>query len=214
MLRKRVYAKAAKKAAKRPRVQKSVFPTSDLGPELKHVDTTSSGTFDHSGGSPGIVLLNGIVAGTGKSERVGRKILMKSLELRIKFQKGTNSNNIRMLIVYDKQANQTLPTCADVVNVTTSALDPYQAKNLDNAERFVILKDVNIDFANSGSVAPVTWFQKIFLRLNLPVRFDSTAGGYTDITSGSLVLMFFDNNSTGSAYSTCYYGARVKYSDL
>ena len=56
MLRKRVYAKASKKAAKKPKLQKALYPRSDLGPELKYLDSSAVGTYNYSGSSPGILL--------------------------------------------------------------------------------------------------------------------------------------------------------------
>lgn len=215
MLRKRVYAKAAKKAAKKPRVQKSVYPRSDLGPELKYLDTSAVGTFNYSGGSPGIVLLNGVAAGTANNQRIGRKVLIKSLELRIQFrQSSATTQAVRMAIVYDKQSNQAAPSIGDIFNVAATNLDPYAAKNLDNVERFIILKDELIGFGGSALLNdPSTWTQKMFLPLTLPVRFDSANGAIADITTGSLWLVFFDSNTVGAS-TACSYYSRIKFTDL
>lgn len=213
---KRVYAKAPKKTAKKPRMSKAIYPRSDLGPELKYLDTSATGTFNYSGGSPGIVLLNGVSAGTNNINRVGRKILMKSLEMRIQFVKGGAtgaSTCVRMLIVYDKQTNQALPAFSDVLAVAGDNLDPFKSRNIENTERFIVLCDELINFASVASIDPSTWSAKKFLYFQLPVRFDSNSGGIADITTGSLLLMFLDNN-TGAAATTCSYSSRVKWTDL
>jgi len=136
--------------------------------ELKAVDTivdtniVTPGTYDGVGiffGVPTATLntwlLNDIGNGSAFYQRVGRKISMKSLELCLQIYPqglvaGTQypSQILRLMVVYDTQANGTTPVITDILNSVngtgTGWLTAQQALNqinLNNRDRFQLIRN-------------------------------------------------------------------------
>lgn len=157
-------------------------------------------------------LLNGTAQGSDATQRVGRKINLKSLYLRYFFQLATTSNYggaCRILIVYDKQANATAPAITDILLTDHFA----SANNLSNRDRFVTLVDhVCQPVGVSGNyVAADVCYRKI----NLETMYNSAStGAIGDITSGSVYLFFAQSGGIATAAPTLTYRCRVKYTDV
>lgn len=108
--------------------------------EVKTIDTDTAITAIPLAGA--LQLLNGVAQGTDYTDRVGRKIILKSLFFRVNFFPSTTVNApqgtvVRLLIVYDCQTNAAAPTVTDILQVGT-----YDAPmNLNNRDRFKVLFD-------------------------------------------------------------------------
>jgi len=183
------------------------------GGELKFVDnvvnnavTTAALTF--SAGT----LLNGLANGSDASTRIGRKITIKSLLVRWTASlaaTSTGGSPVRILIVYDKQANATAPAITDIL-----LSDSFQSQNnLSNRDRFVTLSDVitePISAGNNFSVSDV-----IYKKLNLETMYNAgSAGTIGDITSGSIYLFQSQNAHITTASGTFLANCRVRYTDV
>ncbi len=100
-----------------------------------------------------------LVQGAGSDQRIGRKVKIRSVQLRFIVRNQTRKTEslspnglwpTRTMIVYDKQANAGLPSYSDIVADNLGAGDePLAFKNLNNKERFVILYD-NYDCTEQG----------------------------------------------------------------
>ncbi len=100
-----------------------------------------------------------LVQGAGSDQRIGRKVKIRSVQLRFIVRNDTRKTEslspnglwpTRTMIVYDKQANAGLPSYSDIVADNFGAGDePLAFKNLNNKERFVILYD-NYDCSEQG----------------------------------------------------------------
>ena len=111
------------------RLGRNELKTIDVAPTQAEATTTAA-----------ITLLNGVATGTDYTARIGRKIRMKSLYMRIQISpvdQVTSDTFVRLLIVYDMQSNGTAPAITDVLN-TGSTVDHF---NLNNRDRFKILMD-------------------------------------------------------------------------
>ena len=94
--------------------------------ELKFIDSADVNKAILTGGE--IFLLNGVATGTDISNRVGRKICMKSLIFNANvFNVATTANAlqgimIRHMIIYDSQPNSsaTVPAVTDILSVATT----------------------------------------------------------------------------------------------
>jgi len=169
------------------------------GGELKFIDTSiglNQITTDASWSTGSLV--NGIAVGAGATERIGRKVTLKSLQIRWQFQMEPESfanivggSNGRILIVYDKQANAAAPLITDILRQNA-----YNANlNLNNRDRFVVLMDKITDcvskegnFSTSG---------KKFIRLNNESVFNSgTTADIGSIQTGSVYLFFANTGTT------------------
>ena len=103
-----------------------------LGPELKTIDvtTTSISPVTVAGAN---VLLNGVAQGSDYTNRIGRKVLLKSLLFRANMYPVLNTGSpvgctIRIMLVYDSQTNGALAAVSDVLNAATY----LQPTNLNN----------------------------------------------------------------------------------
>ncbi len=87
--------------------------------------------------------LNPIPRGTSLSERIGRKIYIRSLEIFYTFVLQTTptisemSNEVRVLVLVDKQTNGSSPAILDVLE--TASVRSFH--NLDHSSRFVYVWD-------------------------------------------------------------------------
>lgn len=177
--------------------------------EKKAVDTvfTHNNPLTSSFGTAAV--LNSMQLGTANGQRIGRKIQLRSVQIRYTVTPpgaGGVSQN-RFVIVYDKQTNGAAPTASDVfaINAFDSPL------NLNNAERFVVIMDEITDSCQSQLI---NMSGKRYAKIRLDTLYAGNAGTVGDITTGGLFL-FCANNSdpiVGVA-STSYSYTRVRYTD-
>lgn len=179
--------------------------------ELKFVDTSNIGVQPASGVMTVGALCNGIVPGSGASNRIGRKIVMKSILLRWSIALSpttTQGGTFRVMIVYDKQANATAPVVTDILlsaNYTSQ-------NNLSNRDRFVILSDMITDPISAGGNYSLSG--KLYKKLNLETMYNAgVAGTIGDITTGSLYILIGNNGTFATAQPIITYETRVRYED-
>lgn len=176
-----------------------------------------------------LALLNGCVAGSQNFNRIGRKIQMKSLQIRGAFlstDTTTLDTVMRLVVVYDKQANGAAPTWANIVtsqNIAgATASTVFDMINLDNRDRFEIIRDQMYTIAAKDSTAtqafsgsPTIVCVNDFIRLGKreTVFNAGTAGTIGDITSGSLYVFFIANqtNANGVFFQGTF---RTRFIDL
>lgn len=156
--------------------------------ELKYVDVgVQQNNFDDAGIG---ILLNGLAPGTGASQRIGKKVTIKTIQMRAAISAnvaGTNtfSGMVRCFIVYDKQANAAFPTVGAILEQATGS----SPMNMDNRDRFLVLYDRQfaLDQLGGNPSAQI----KMYKRVNLTTVFNAgTAGTVADITSGSIYVVF------------------------
>lgn len=189
--------------------------------EYKFVDvnlgTASASTTLGPGAAATFTLLNGLTLGTSAFQRIGNKIAMKSLywSLAVGMASAdadpatdTNVNNVpvRLMIIYDKQTNGTLPVVGDllsafsgIANTTARTIDVNSPNNLNNRDRFIVLADKRFILQSGG---PSSRYIKKYKRLNTSVAYKSgaTVGDVTDITSGGLYFLAYrDTDLAGVA---------------
>lgn len=180
--------------------------------ELKSIDldlaTTGSGTGDITT-TMGRTCANAISIGADINQRVGRKITIRSLEMH--YSVFADADQVdptlsRIMVVFDRQANGTQPAGTDILTASTV----YSPKNLNNRERFTILKDDLISTQRLTDKSQVV--QKWYLRTSLPVVYNSgVAGTYADIASGSLWVCVV--STVAVDYPLLKGFLRVRYSD-
>jgi len=167
--------------------------------------------FTQAAGAGASQLLNGLVPDSTATGRIGRRVLIKSLYVRVTCRMAATSVGgapIRMIIVYDKQSNAAAPAVTDVF--TTDNFNSMN--NISNRDRFVTLVDQIIPTISTSS-EPVQHLE-VYKKLNLPVQYNAgTAGTIGDITSGAMYMTFVqEGNITVASPAVAYY-ARVRYTD-
>lgn len=162
-----------------------------------------------------VTLLNGVATGTDITNRIGRKIAMKSLLFRMDLQLTTSSvlgDIIRVLVVYDCQTNAVAPAVTDII------VGAYNSPmNLSNRDRFKILLDKHVTLGGAdftGAVVaggdPVPKIIKVFKKMNLEVIFGGTAATVGSIQTGAIWLCLI---SQGNAITTSTLYTRVRFED-
>lgn len=187
------------------------------GSELKFFDTTLSFTIDLTGEVPATGQLVLIPQGVTESTRVGRKCVIKSIQLRgqVRYTPGAGTNADAIGFVYlvlDKQCNG---AAAAVTDVLTSNVLPTALINLSNSERFVIIKRFKWVFNSTSGVStafgPSAKVFDYFKKCNIPIEFSSTTGAIGEIRSNNLFLLAGATieDDTITVSGTC----RVRFSD-
>lgn len=171
-------------------------------PELKYTEADDGA----AAGIPTageIFFLNPLQAGTGITDRIGRKCMMKSLLLRLGLYPSTTNSApsgtiVRALIVYDAQNNSSAagPNVSDIL--MTATWD--SSMNLDNRERFKILWEKMFTVAattyttgalSAGSPRPIAYEK--WRKMNLPVIFSGVGAGTADIATGAVYMLLIAN---------------------
>lgn len=181
------------------------------GKELNFVDTSFSASTIAGAGS--ISLLNGMAQGTTASTRIGRRILMKSVECRFSVYASNQADTYRVALLYDKQANAAAPAFTDIYDVA----NPQSLRNISNKARFMVVHDFGLNFvAGDGSAAayPIgAAFERtheFYKKFSIPVQYNNgTAGTVGDIQTNAFYLVAI--STSGHCAMSGY--VRVRYSD-
>ncbi len=151
--------------------------------ELKFKDGFQGGVTSTTGTI--IPTINGVPRGTGRSERIGRKIIIKHVSIRYTVNIppiATSSNSsdvIRFVMYQDKQTNGLAAAITDILDTTLLSLTYQSFLNLVNAGRFKILFDhkfvVNALSGTTGFNFDSRVYNAFYTKeLNIPVDFDDT----------------------------------------
>lgn len=99
--------------------------------------------------------LNLIQTGAGFYNRLGNRIILKSLEIKLALEpsnvvnQGYDATWVRILFVYDRQTNGANPGASDVLQDTlqdgTNVATAYSGINLGNSRRFTVIRDYQIE---------------------------------------------------------------------
>lgn len=190
-----------------------------MSKELGFVDLAVASPFDTTGL---VTLLNTVAQGTAVTQRVGKKIRMKGLQIRGFASNGSTAtlNDIAWIIVYDKRPTGALPAVTDIL-VTANAL----ALNNDaNAGRFAILKRSDSfllgNLSLTGAVANAlveNTAEGIDCYLDLGKREvvykAAGTGAIGDIEQGALYLVTVGSTAAGTAAASLTFNSRMRFWD-
>lgn len=189
---------------------------SDIDTGTVQVNTTGS-----------ISLLCCPTLGSDMTNRIGRKILMKSVYVRgfVRIDTinvpGTILQQLcRMVLLVDMQPNGALPAVTDILKEAS----PVSQLNLNNRDRFKILCDkewifdhqnlVNTAGASYATAGRSVGIVKKYKKLNIETIFNGVNGGtIADITSGALLMLWIGSNVAGTTDSNAVLSTRVRYND-
>lgn len=126
------------------------------------------------------------------------------------------ANLIRMIIFVDWQPNGAKPLHTDILAANGGNTDAASQLNLNNRERFKILKDKQwtVDpVLASGAFNRTTIPVKVFKKVQIDTIFGTSGGTVADITSGAIYVMFTSLNAVGAQPAAAYISSRVRYMD-
>lgn len=176
--------------------------------------TTTGGTITNS--------VNLITQGTGESERIGRKCVLKHISWKYRISLPSvnaiapaNGDTVRIIVYCDKQANG---AAAGVTDILDSAGE-QSFYNLANQNRFRILMDrvQNIDYTtmtfhsgaalfNQANVQASRSFNKV---LNIPIEFSGVGGNMNEIRSNNVGFLIISNNGLAQVNAEM----RIRFTD-
>ena len=134
-----------------------------------------------------------ILNGTGESERTGHRVRVMSLQanMLLVLPAGTTANDsdeVRIIIVVDKQANGALATLTHILETVG-----YQAfRNIENGNRFVWLYNKTFSMnppAMGTATSSSERFKhlKVFFKLAMPMYFDGLLGETGEVRSHQIL---------------------------
>jgi len=202
--------------------------------EIKYVDIALNDDSFTVIGSFAPQLLNGIVQGSAQQQRIGNKIAMKSVRIRGQIiNLATNVQTYgRIIIYYDRQTNGANCAASDLLQTTTSVpantTSVYSELNLNNVERFIILRDycislpsvtntagvlTNLGFdpgqnPSGGSIFEVDMFIKL---KGLQTLYKGATAVVGDVSTGGLFMVLL--NHQGVVAWTFRHVTRLRYDD-
>ncbi len=139
-----------------------------------------------------------IGTGTGEQNRIGRKIIIKSIQLRLHLMINDPTapvhDIVRVILLVDKQANGAIPTETNILATAGNVGSFYQ---LENSGRFIILMDETFTMTTGGGAgngttnvfADVNIYIKRYFKLHIPIEYSGVIGAITEIQSNNLMLM-------------------------
>lgn len=183
--------------------------------------------------STGVVTLLAIPAlGSDMSNRIGRKIVLKSFYIRGRLstepagatpQAATTAplNFCRFIVFADLQPNGAAPAITAVLDTA----DPYSHLNLDNRDRFKIYCDKTFGFdpylynvtatTSLASASNQVVSLKKYKKINLEMIFNGTNGGtIADVNSGALYMLWIGSNGAGTGDANAVLSTRVRFLDI
>lgn len=186
-----------------------------LSKETGYVDLAfASYALDTTGS---IILIPTIAQGTAVTQRVGKKVMLKSLQCRgyMLNNAAATYNDVAFLIVYDKRPTGALPAITDIlVGINASSMN-----NDNNSGRFQVLKRVDADLtgipATSNGTGP-----GMSVDFYLPIKGKqivykaAATGAIADIEEGALYLVTVGIQAAGTTAAALNVGFRTRFVDF
>lgn len=168
--------------------------------------------FDTTGS---ITLLNTVAQGTAVTQRVGKKIKMKSLQCRglMSNNSAATWNDVAFMIVLDRRPRGALPAITDILTSVSA-----RAMNNDNySGRFQILKRSDEMLIGNATALTESTAKSVDFYMDLKAQTVYEAAGtgaIADIEQGALYLVTVGNAAagTGAAQLTCSF--RLRFTDI
>jgi len=202
-----------------------------INPKLKTLDIEFSGAYanpyvvDQLANQPinvnNLPIIQNIATvqqGAAESQRIGNKIALKSLRVRLQAVPTSKVNgsetHARFMVVYDRQTNGTYPAANNLLSSLDQAGTTIAGKYLDSInpnylERYVVLADEYMTFqpvdsvgANNLEVGPTgdkAFYIDRYIKLrNLETQFNGSASPLTIgyVTTGALYLLMWGDAAT------------------
>jgi len=163
------------------------------------------------------VSLNLVPQGAEDSERVGRRLLIKSINVRGVARlpetdtTGDGADILRYWLIHDKQANGAIPIAGDIM----SFVDFNGFNNKDNSLRFRTLATGMVPLnasAGFGNGTTNQWGERlqpftIYRKVSIPIEFSGTSGAITTIKSNNLFMFFISQTGLITVEFRC----RIRY---
>jgi len=223
-------------AANRPRPQPILRQLANVQKGGMDTDVSLSPVISTTSTNASSFILNLVQQGAGSWNRVGRKIIPKSLRIKgvVQFTLtptiatgALDGNLLRMVVVHDKQpSGATLATFDAIFGITVqdgteSCPDVTCPPRYDNMDRFKVLMDRTIAIENcfvsslgSGPNTQLEYNLDEYMKLNCGETVYSGQSNpmtIADISTGAIIVYFRARNNTASNAAAIDAVARLRY---
>lgn len=174
-------------------IPQTIQRAAGLTPERKNADAQWN-AFTLTAATAYSQILSAVAIGSDNSNRVGRKILVESIRLKLSLYVSSASSlsNIRTLVVRDWGSQATIPSWTDIMATTITESD----YNTSNTERFQILMD-RYDQVGNANQSSLKIDRKIKLRSKKPTQYIGTTAGVASSGVGQIYLYIMSDNNVG-----------------
>lgn len=161
----------------------------------------------------GITEVNCITQGATVANRIGNKIMIKSIDMRLSFSGiATTLATLRLMLIYDRQPNGAFPAITDILlSQPAGAAKALSGLNIANKSRFQVIRDQWLDMdPASNLIELVHWYCKG----RWESEFGANAGNIGDFRTGALLLVAFVAAAGGAGPVTFMSSeCRIRYYD-
>jgi len=187
--------------------------------EKKVIDTAFVSPVSTTGNT---LLLSGVATGTDYTNRIGRRIVLRSLFMRGFISLDPTATAAipqlgRVIIVQDKNPNS--GSTFAVTDLLDTASSTSQL-NMSNRDRFNILSDKQYAFGFFSNVAtqaiamgPAIYPYKKYIKLNIPVTFSGTGNTISSIAENAIFVMFIGSVAASANDLQAVMSVRVRFED-
>jgi len=163
----------------------------------------------------GITEVNCVAQGATSYNRIGTKIVIKSIKFDSTFTlRGTAPTQavVRWMLVYDRQPNGAFPAFSSLLSENISTVPSmYSGINMANRSRFLVLRDQT--YALDAEQRQIV-HASAYIRTGLESQFTSNTATIGDITTGALYLVAFaDSNAAATYVAMTQSRFRIRYFD-
>lgn len=180
--------------------------------ERKDITILQTANFVAGSTTAVVSVINPVSQGVSQIQRIGRKILMKSLYMRFTTRLApttSGTSSLRVIVLYDKQANGSAPATTTVPFLTDQITSP---NNLSYSSRFATVLDEMVPCL--GTAGPQAASFERFVKLNLPVEFNTNNNGdITDIATGALLMYVWQDGGLTVAAPASQIYTRIRFED-
>lgn len=187
-------------------------------PELKYNDIAVAAYAADTTGS--ITCLNLTAVGDDNTTRDGRQINNKSIHVQGLLTPNDSvagPNWARLMLLWDTQPNGALPAVTDILTAATSTANT----NLNNRQRFIILRDIKLAQGINDNTATMaysngnnTYTVDTFIPLGgLKTTYSGTTAAITSVSSNALLMLTIGSQAAGSA-GTFGVTTRLRFTDF
>lgn len=152
----------------------------------------------------------GIQQGATFYNRVGTKIIMKSVRVRFTLNnpvaQQTGTTPVRWMVFYDRQPNGAYPAFLDLLQINDSGVTDFNGPlNIQNRSRFTVLRDQIILLTPYSPGAVVD----SFINMHMEAEYGTNTGLIGDVRTGAVHFLLFTNNH-GNVHQPDLYDIQVR----
>jgi len=165
-----------------------------------------------AGAYTGMTELNCVPQGATVANRIGNKIVIKSIHLKfITAQAATAMNAFRFMVIYDRQPNGAFPAITDILlDQPLGAANSLGSLNIANKSRFQVIRD-QIHTADPGNGS--TKIFSMYMKGRWETEFGTNTNTIGDFRTGAIYFICYYNYSAVSVPVLTTPCCRIRYFD-